>query len=384
MGKLNIIVVGATGYTGKILCEYLKSKRIESWGIAGRNEEKLEVLKKELDVRDLPVFVVDFDNAASLDKMCGQAVCVISCAGPFTEVGMPIVDACVRCQTHYIDSTGEYNFVRLVAEKYHQTALERGIVLVSCCGFDSTPSDVGNYVVHQQAEEPVTEVKAYIRCVSAGMSSGTANSMGAVLSAIDKKDLLPYSLNPPDAVTPTAAPVRKGVWYDREEGKWSCPFVMAACNERVVRRSNALRGSSAVYSESMEGPFFKVAGATVAMYSAFTTLLVRPVRNLLLNTFYKRGNGYGPSSEKKKGCFYTITFIGRTSSGKRVEVQLHDDREMYDVTGLYLGECALSACELHAEGKVKPGVLTPSVAFGDRLVERLKKENIKITTNVAN
>lgn len=383
MGKLSIVVVGATGYTGKILCQYLKSKGVESWGIAGRNAQKLEDLKNELGITKLPVFVVDFDNAASLDEMCGQAICVISCAGPFTEVGMPIVDACVRCQTHYIDSTGEYNFVRLVAEKYHQTAQERGIVLVSCCGFDSTPSDVGNYVVHREAQEPLTEVKAYIRCVTAGMSSGTANSVGAVLGAIDKKDLLPCSLNPPDAVQPAAAPMRKGVWYDRQEGKWSCPFLMAACNERVVRRSNALRGSSAVYSESMEGSFFKVFGATVAMYSAFTTFLLRPVRNVLLNTFYARGNGYGPSDEKKKGCFYTITFIGRTSSGKRVEVELHDDREMYDVTGLYLGECALSACELHAKGKINPGVLTPSVAFGDGLVERLKKENIKITAKVS-
>eukprot|EP00796_Vickermania_ingenoplastis_P008650 gene8650-6077_t len=382
MGKLNIIVAGATGYTGKIVCKYLRDKNIQSWGIAGRNEQKLNDLCSELSI-SVPVLTVDFSNSATLDAMCHRAVCIISCAGPFTEVGMPIVDACIRCQTHYIDSTGEFNFVRKVAEKYHQEAIHRGIVMVSCCGFDSTPSDIGNYVVHKEAGEPVKEVRGYIRCATAGMSSGTAHSIGAVMEAMEKPDLSPKSLVPADAVQPAAAPTRKGVWYDRQDKKWSAPFLMAGCNERVVRRSNALRGSPAVYVEAAEGSMLSSIKITASMYAMFTMFLIRPLRHFVLNKFYTRGIAHGPSEEKKVGCSYTFTFMGTMESGKRIEVQFHDDREMYDVTGLYLVECALSACALHEKGAIKPGVLTPSVAFGDDLVERLKATGIRITSSIS-
>lgn len=379
MRKLNIVVVGATGYTGKIVCNYLKSKGVSSWGIAGRSVDKLEALRRELSL-EIPIFQIDIHQTVSLDEMCRETICVIACAGPFTNVGMPIVDACMRCKTHYVDSTGEFNYVRLVAEKYHQEAMKNGVLLVSCCGFDSVPSDVGNYLVHQQAQDsndPIKEVKAYIRCTAAGMSSGTVHSIGAVLEVIDKKDMSPKSLVPADAVQPIATPTRKGLWYDTADKKWSCPFLMAGCNERVVRRSNALRGSPASYVEAMEGSLLSTMGATAAVYGTFTALVIPMVRRFLLDKLYP--NGYGPEKKKKAGCFYHFLFVGNTKEGRKVEVELHDDREMYDVTGLYLGECALSACALEKEGKILPGVLTPSVAFGDGLVDRLKNEGISIT-----
>lgn len=383
MRELDIVVVGATGYTGKIACHYLKNKGVSRWGIAGRSEEKLQSLKKELSA-EIPTFTFDIKDPSSLDEVCRKASCVIACAGPFTLVGMPLVESCIRCKTHYIDSTGEYNFVRLMVEKYHEEAKRQKICLVPCCGFDSTPSDIGNFVVHQQAPKTVTAVKAFIRCSTAGMSSGTANSLGAVMDKLQKKDYSPISLNLDEAVKPTSAPMRKGLWYDWRERKWSCPFLMAACNERVVRRSNALSGSSAVYVEAMEGSFFSTLATTISSYFLFATLMISPIRRFLLNRFYKPGTGYGPSKEKKVGCFYTFTFVGETSSGQHIEVVLHDDREMYDVTGLYLAECALSAVALSKKDKIVPGVTTPSFAFGFELVERLKKEGIKITTKVTN
>lgn len=382
MRNLNIVVVGATGYTGRIVCTYLKEKGVSSWGIAGRNVDKLEALRRELSL-EIPIFQVDIHQSVSLDEMCRETTCVIACAGPFTNIGMPIADACMRCKTHYIDSTGEFNYVRLLAEKYHQEAIKSGVVLVSCCGFDSVPSDVGNYLVHEQTKDEndsIKEVKAYIRCADAGMSSGTVNSIGAVMEAIDKKDMSPKSLVPADAVQPMATPTRKGVWYDTADKKWSCPFLMAGCNERIVRRSNAMRGSSASYVEAMEGSLLSTVGATAAFYGAVTALVIPPIRRLLVGKLYP--SGYGPETKKKAGCYYHFSFVGKTNSGKRVEVELHDDREMYDVTGLYLAECALTACALEKQGKIQPGVLTPSVAFGSDLVDRLKNEGIKITAQV--
>lgn len=155
--KLDIIVVGATGYTGQIVCKYLNGlpeATQPKWGIAGRSEAKLAAFKQELPGK-IRSFVVDISKPNTLDAMCQQTTCVIACAGPFTKVGMPVIEACVRNGTHYVDTTGEFNFIRLVINQFHERARMKGVALVCACGFDSVPSDVGNYVVHKAIKEPI-------------------------------------------------------------------------------------------------------------------------------------------------------------------------------------------------------------------------------------
>lgn len=382
MRKLNIVVVGATGYTGRTVCNYLKDKGAISWGIAGRSVDKLEALRRELSL-EIPIFQIAMNQSVSLDEMCHETKCVIACAGPFTNVGMPLVDACMRCKTHYIDSTGEFNYVRLVAERYHQEAIKAGVMIVPCCGFDSVPSDIGNYLIHKLGEENglhVDTVRAFVQFTDAGMSSGTVHSIGALMDVMDKKDMSPTSLVPADAPAPSSAPTRKGIWYDREDGRWSSPFLMAGCNERVVRRSNALRGSSASYVEAKEGSLLSAVGSTAVLYGMFTALVIPPVRRFLTKKLYP--DGYGPTKKKKEYCFYNFLFIGTTEEKQKVTVELHHNQEMYDATGLFLVECALIACEIDKLGTIHAGVVTPSVAFGSELATRLENEGVQIKTFV--
>ncbi|KAH9598416.1 Saccharopine dehydrogenase [Trypanosoma melophagium] len=378
--KFALVVLGATGYTGKLVCQYiskLDASTIGPWGIAGRSEEKLNVLKKELGV-DISVLAADLANPSSLDKICSSTNVLISCAGPFTLVGMPVVESCVRCKTHYIDSTGEFNFVRQVAERFHEEAKKQGITLVSCCGFDSVPADIGNYVVHQAKGLEIKDVRAFYNLSSSGISGGTAHSIMAFYEACTPEDMDPYSLVPKDASRPAEAPSQRGMWYDSLEKKFTAPFLMSATNERVVRRTNALLGYNSTYMEAMEGTIVSVVGTTLSSF------LMKAIGAIPFFRRYAAAHwiptpGSGPTEEKKASAWYKCAFVGIDTAGnRRRRVHLSDSRDMYTATGLYIVESALSLLQKAKDGTLKSGVLTPMAAFGEILLERVQKAGINV------
>lgn len=380
--KLDIVIIGATGYTGKITAKYLHSRgeRAGRWAIAGRDQSKLTQLKQELGVSELPTFVIDISQPATLDAVCAQTRCIISCAGPFTRVGMPVVEACVRNHVHYIDSTGEFNFIRLVAERFHEQAKREGVVLVPGCGFDSVPSDIGNYVLHRQSRDEVTSVKAYYTLTAAGFSSGTVASMVAVGEALKPEDAGVNSLVPHDTNTPPRElPLLRGMHYDTKIGAWTVPFVMASSNIRVVRRSNALRGSSAAYDEVMRAPtLMKSLKSMAGLFGMRAVLAFGPVRRFVLQRMFPTGTAAGPAEAAKEHAHFSALFVGETALNRTLRVEVSSQREMYDLTGVFLGEAALSAVTLAKANHIKTGVLTPTVAFGDDLVQRCVENGLEI------
>lgn len=375
-----MVVLGATGYTGRLVCEYLARLDFGSvgrWAIAGRNEEKLNLLKEELAV-DVPVLVADFNSVESLDKICGSTNLLVSCAGPFTQVGMPVVEACLRCRTHYVDSTGEYGFVRQVIERFHEKAIEQGVLFVPCCAFDSVPADLGNYVVHDGLGARVAGVKACYQLRSCGVSGGTARSVLALLESTTPEDEDPHSLSPKDAPRPSAAPSQRGVWYDFSERKLTGPFVMAPTNERVVRRTNALLGYDSSYVEVLGGSVGDVVGTTLMTF-AKTVFLKVPFLRRFAAKYLIPPPGTGPTQTQKELSWYKCVFTAVDRSGKKLRrVWLSDNRDMYTASGLYIAEGALSALQMMKEGSLRPGVLTPMVAFGDVLRQRVQQAGVVI------
>lgn len=386
--KLDIIVIGATGYTGRITCKYLSAhKEPFTWAMAGRDGAKLADLKASLGgtATAVETLVVDLAKPESLDAVCRRARCVISCAGPFNVCGMPVVEACVRNGVHYIDSTGEFTFVRLVAERFHEEAQKKNIALVSCCGFDSVPADLGNYVIHRAAREEMREelkeVVCFYKCRISGISSGTAHSIAEVVNYLTRGDMAPTSLNPVGGTVPVAAPTRLLMGYDWSLRSWMAPFVMAGCNERIVRRTNALNGSSASYVECLQAAgLFQAIGVTAGFLAMGVLMVLAPLRNFLLRRFFPAGVAHGPSAETKAASFFRCTFRGTTVSGRRLTTVLQSTIDMYDISGVFLGECALSALALEKRGKVRPGVMTPASAFGDELVHRSTSAGVHLTT----
>ncbi|GET89952.1 hypothetical protein, conserved [Leishmania tarentolae] len=378
--KLDLIVFGATGFTGRLTCRYLARKTALKgrWGIAGRSHAKLMALKGDLDI-NVPTFVVDANQPATVDAACAQTTCVISCMGPFTLVGMPVVDACVRNGTHYIDCTGETPFVRRAIAAYHETAKRKGLAIVPCCGFDCVPADLGNYVVHREAGGPVTVVQGYLEGTPVGVSNGTINSIGCVLESMTGEDMSPLALVSKADVQPRDTPTRYGVWY--ENGRFTGFSVTAMCDEKVVRRTNSLMGSSATYVEATQGSLVRVVCLTLTTYVALMAGLIAPLRRWILGRYFS-GTSIGPSDESMTNSSFRFHFVGKTASGKRVETTMAAKEDAYTATALFLGECAMSVLNLASKRKLKGGVLTPAYAFGDELVPRCRDAGIKINTVV--
>ncbi|EKF39170.1 hypothetical protein MOQ_000608 [Trypanosoma cruzi marinkellei] len=378
--EFSLVVLGATGYTGKLVCEYLArlgSSKVGPWAIAGRNKEKLDQLKKELGV-NLSVLVADITSPSSLDTLCASTSVLISCAGPFTYIGMPVVEACVRSRTHYVDSTGEYNFVRQVIERFHEEAKKQGVALVSCCAFDSVPGDLGNYFVRQGLDSEVAEVKAFYQMPRGGMSGGTVRSVMAVLEACGSDDNDPYCLLPKDAPRPPAAPSRRGVWYEFSARRLTGPFLMSATNERIVRRTNALLGYGGTYVEAKEGTVGAVVGETLLKYF-LTAFFAVPFLRRYFAAHWLPPAGTGPSQSEREGLWYKCTFVATDKSGKLLRrVLLSDTRDVYTATGLYIAECALSALQMAKEGTLGFGVLTPMAAFGNVLLQRVQSAGVVV------
>ncbi|EKF38540.1 hypothetical protein MOQ_001252 [Trypanosoma cruzi marinkellei] len=209
-----------------------------------------------------------------------------------------------------------------------------------------------------------------------GVSGGTARSFMAVLESCGSEDNDPYCLLPKDAPRPPAAPSRKGVWYDFSERRLTGPFVMAAVNERVVRRTNALLGYGGTYVEAKEGTVGAVVGATITKYM-MTAVLAVPFLRRYVAEHWLPPAGTGPTQSQREMSWYKCIFVATDKSGKVLRrVFLSDTRDGYTASGLYIAECALSALQMAKEGTLGFGVLTPMAAFGDVLLQRVQSAGV--------
>ena len=394
----DLVVFGATGFVGRILCGYLLEQvginGSVKWAVAGRSKAKLKVLVAELgsDADSLPHMTADVTDEASLRSLCAQTRVVISTVGPYALYGEPLVKVCAETGTDYCDLTGEPQWVRRMIDRYDAIAQKFGARIVHCCGFDSIPSDLGVYYLQQQAQERLGEVcdriNMRVKSAQGGVSGGTAASGINVIQEASinpelRKELdNPYSLCPEtplsEAHPPTLIPVR----YDSEFQGWVTPFVMAAINTRVVLRSNALQGypygkgfqyEEAVLTGPKLGGWLSAQGLSLALGGLTVAMALPPTRWLLGNTLIPKP-GEGPSQEAQEQGFYDLRFWGVTGSGKSIEVKVLGDRDPgYGSTAKILGQAGLCLAEDFAEADKPGGFWTPASIFGDVLIERLVK-----------
>jgi short subunit dehydrogenase-like uncharacterized protein len=188
----DLIVYGATGYTGGLIAEYLAtSYRGEdapthalSWAIAGRSTDKLRKVRADIGAPDdLPLVEADAADPASLRAMCERAAVIITTVGPYQRSGTELVAACAATGTGYVDLCGEPAWMRRMIDINHEEAKRTGARIVFSCGFDSIPFDLGVLTLQEKAREkfgrPARRVKARLRKIKGGMSGGTAASAQA-------------------------------------------------------------------------------------------------------------------------------------------------------------------------------------------------------------
>ena len=332
MRDLDLVLYGATGFVGKLTARYLAGAAPEGARIAlgGRSQERLAAVRDELGV-DWPLIVADSQDRDALRAMAERATAVVTSVGPYRKYGMPLVEACAAAGTHYGDLTGETLFMRETIDRLDGAAKESGARIVHSCGFDSIPSDIGTLLLHEAAGE-LEDTTLVVRRAKGGFSGGTIASMKGTVDDVRRDRRLmkvlgdPYALSPERGGEPDLGDERelRGAEHSDDLGTWLGPFVMAAINTRVVRRSNALQGWAYGrrfrYREVMafgDGVAGRLRALGVAAGTAALPVgLVLPPTRFVLDRVLP-DPGQGPSEQLVREGFFKIELHARTPGGER-------------------------------------------------------------------
>lgn len=372
-----IVVYGATGYTGRLVCEYLHQKYGVNgevrWAMAGRSQEKLIQVRDELGISsEVPLVVADSESKSSIQDMVKSAGVLLTTVGPYQLYGSDVVEACAANGTDYVDLCGEPAWMHEMIGAHHASAKGSGARIVFSTGFDSIPFDCGVFFAQQAAREkfgqPLVRVKGRVRKMKGTFSGGTMASFKATMAAAGKDPSLIQVLTNPFALSegfagPDQPPGNKPL-YEEDLGSWSAPFVMASINTKNIHRSNYLLdhqyGKGFVYDEMMlTGPGEK--GEQMAKMVAADKSMAES----------KLKPGEGPSKEERENGYYDVMFVGQTAGGDTVKAAVTGDRDPgYGSTSKMIAESAV--CLLKDPSLAGGGIWTPAAALGTPLIERLQ------------
>jgi short subunit dehydrogenase-like uncharacterized protein len=394
--EFDIIVVGATGFTGALVAEYLCERYgIGSelrWGAAARSEAKLAALRRSLGsaATSLPVIVADTLDAGAMRELAARTRVVLTTVGPYARYGSELVAACAENGTHYCDLAGEVQWIRRMIDAHDATARQNGARIVHCCGFDSIPMDIGAWFLQQEArqrygaycESILLLVKAMKGTASGGTMASIMNVMREARADREVARVLarPYSLNPPGEQRGPDRGDQRGIRYDPDADSWTAPFIMATVNTRVVRRSHALLGypwgESFRYREAIRTGRGAAGWLRSAVITAGLTGLVGAASfgwsRGLLERYVLPKPGTGPDAEARKKGFFNLEQVGRLADGRQIRGKITGDRDPgYGSTSKMLAESAV--CLALDELDSGAGVLTPAAAMAAPLLNRLRQ-----------
>jgi short subunit dehydrogenase-like uncharacterized protein len=384
----DLVVFGATGFTGALTAEYLARNRPEGlrWALAGRNLAKLEKARDHLatidpTLADLELLIADVGDPAGLADIAVRSRVVITTVGPYLTYGEPLVAACAEAGTDYVDLTGEPEFVDRMYVAHHATAERTGARIVHACGFDSIPHDLGAYytVQHLNASGPV-RLRGVVRA-GAMFSGGTFHSAMTAMSR-------PRQMRAATTARRRAEPKPEGGRSSRAVGGkphrdpvlgyWLLP--LPTIDPFVVARSGAALpayGPEFRYSHYAGTKTLRFAAGAVAGVSAMAvTAQVKPLRNLLLGRI-KQGDG--PDEAKREKSWFRVDFVGEAASesGERrtIHTRVSGGDPGYTETAKMLAESAL--CLAFDDNPPCAGQVTTAQAMGDHLMARLQKAGIR-------
>ena len=375
--KFDFVVYGATGFTGKLVVEYLVSKYGDdqniSWAMAGRSIEKLQSVKDDIGVNaDIELIQVDSNDISSIDNLMSQTRCILTTVGPYQLYGNHIIAACASSGTDYVDLCGEPGWMYEKISQHKEEAEKSGARIVFSCGFDSIPFDLGvlfaqNEVIKRYGK-PSSNIRGRVRVMDGEFSGGTAASMGATMASLkEKPELFEVLINPFSLCEgykgPEQAADSKPI-FDEKLDTWVAPFFMAPINTKNVHRSNALMnhsyGKDFCYNEMwVSGPGDEGKAVADAMAS------VNPLGG-------KDGPkpGEGPSRESRENGSYDVLFCADIAE-QSVHVSVKGDMDPgYGSTSKMITEsaiCLVKECE-----ELVGGIYTPASSMGEKLIKRLE------------
>jgi len=408
MRSYDIVVFGATGFTGRLVAQYL-AQTIEAsnkkvlWALAGRNIEKINETKSiifqetGIDISSLPSIIADSSNVQALEEMVKLTKVIISTVGPYIKYGEKLVAACASNGTHYCDLTGEVIWVKRMIDKYDAIAKQNQAKIVHCCGFDSIPSDLGCFMMIDHMKRVYgtqpDQVKCLVDKIKGTASGGTIASMFEIQDYAWKNGFTElrdgYLLNPADRKPNQNIQDQKFGSYDSDFKVWTTPFVMASCNTRIVRRSIALltnqsdKQISYTETRAVKGKFaffsamFQALGLFIFLlfaYYPFTRIILKKV---------VPAPGEGPSKEFRDAgyfrfllCAKTLPDASKKSTIVKGSVSCRSADPGYKGTAIMLSETAFCLAFDTEKIPERFGVLTPATACGSVLISRLNNAGL--------
>ena len=381
----DIIIWGASGFTGRLVAEYLcqnYSPNELKWAIAGRDANKLNKIRDQYLNEKIPIIIADSFDEVSLNKMTKRTKVICTTVGPYAKYGSFLVKSCVSSKTHYCDLAGEAQWIRKMIDLHHEDARDNNLRIVNSCGFDSIPSDLGVYYIHKNISKKNLSIRMRVTGAKGTYSGGTYASMQNIIKEAFKdrevrKSLTnPYGLNPVGQQDGLDKRDLRSVKYDKRIKSWISPFLMAGINTRIVRRSNALSnfsyGKEFTYDEAvMTGKGFKgrLNGIFLSIPLMFLASKPGSFFNKIFNIISPKP-GQGPNKKERENGYFSLRFFVFQLEGNKSIFRVTGDRDPgYGSTSKMLAESAV--CLAKDELEERYGVLTPSYAMGDNILNRL-------------
>jgi short subunit dehydrogenase-like uncharacterized protein len=377
--EFDIIIFGATGYTGRLVAEYLTNhygtrEDGPKWAMAGRSLGKLEEVRDAIGASaSTPLVVADADDSADLEALCARTSVVLTTVGPYQLYGDKLVAACVATGTDYADLCGEPAWM---AEKIaeHQAAAEAsGARICFSSGFDSIPFDLGVMMTQKAATErfgsPAPRIRGRVRAMKGTFSGGTAASLGATMKAAAKNPRLINVLRDPFALTPgfegPDQPSGMIPSYEQDLDRWAAPFVMAPINTKNVHRTNFLLGHP-------YGTDFKYDEMMLTSPGEAGKAAANAALEMMKNPFGAKPPkpGEGPTKEERETGFYDVVFVAEMPGGERLQYAVKGRYDPgYGSTSRMLSETGIALLSCDKPG----GIGTPGSFLGEDLVKRLEE-----------
>ena len=375
--ELDIIIYGATGFTGRLVAQYLNERYGVNteikWAMAGRNLEKLTAVRDEMGIPvDIPLLMIDPQDTSSINSMVKSASVILTTVGPYQLYGNELVAACAAAGTDYVDLCGEPAWMHKMIAEHSEAAAASGARIVFSCGFDSIPFDLGVLFLQRHAQKVlgtmVPRVKGRVRAMKGTFSGGTLASFRETMAAAGRDRSLINVLRNPFSLTPgfqgVDQPLGNKPEYDEAVESWIAPFVMASINTKNIHRSNMLLGheygEDFVYDEMMiTGPGDK--GKAVAEAVTNDTSMAND----------KTKQGEGPSKEERETGFYDVLMVGEHTDGRSVRISVKGDKDPgYGSTSKMIAESAV--CLVKNPQLGRGGIWTTAPIMGDALIDRLQ------------
>ncbi|MBI1238607.1 MAG: saccharopine dehydrogenase [Alphaproteobacteria bacterium] len=380
--EFDVVVYGASGYTGRLVAEYLVQAYGKSdvrWAMAGRNQEKLAEVRSLVGApADTPIIEADASAPKSLAAMADRTKVVLTTVGPYALYGEPLVVACAARGTDYVDLSGEVYWMRHMIDAHEAAAKKSGARIAFSCGFDSIPFDLGVWYLQETAKKrlgkPVPRIHGRVRSMVGKFSGGTAESMRVMMAAVRKDPSLIPLMMDPFALTPGSKgpdqPADDKPRFDGATKSWVAPFIMAAINTRNVHRTNFLLGHpfgrEFTYDEMvLTGPGEKGEEMAKAVAAGNASMLGEGSPK----------PGEGPTKEERDSGSYDILFIGVAADGRTVQASVSGRPDPgYGSTSRMIAESAL--CLARDGVEVPGGMWTPAAAMAAKLKPRLERAGL--------